>query len=146
MKMIKLWKQELIKTILVLIGVLAFRSSIAEPKRGEIIVFRYPEDPSINFIKRLVGLPGGDIEIQDGWIRVNGRPLSISGISCSPSTGGFCGKNNAQSFRRSRKHREGQAKVFRLRQRVHNSEYVILTLSAHTGSACDCPLSDAILD
>lgn len=42
-----------------------------EPKRGEIIVFKYPEDMSTFFIKRIVGLPGDKIEIKDATLYVN---------------------------------------------------------------------------
>jgi signal peptidase I len=37
-----------------------------EPKRGDIIVFRYPKDPQEYFIKRLIGLPGEEVQIADG--------------------------------------------------------------------------------
>ena len=40
------------------------------PQRGEAIVFRYPRDPRQFFIKRVVGLPGEEIKIQEGRIRV----------------------------------------------------------------------------
>jgi signal peptidase I len=43
-----------------------------DPERGDIIVFRYPVDPEINFIKRVVGLPGDVIEVTDNQITVNG--------------------------------------------------------------------------
>lgn len=41
-----------------------------EPNRGDIIVFKYPKDPSQYFIKRIVGLPGEKIEIADGRVYV----------------------------------------------------------------------------
>ncbi|MFO7265894.1 MAG: signal peptidase I [Limnochordales bacterium] len=46
-----------------------------EPQRGEIIVFRYPADPSQIFIKRIIGVPGDEIYIARGTVYVNGVPL-----------------------------------------------------------------------
>lgn len=45
-----------------------------EPTRGEIIVFRYPENPKRPFIKRLVGLGGEQVEIKDGHVLINNLP------------------------------------------------------------------------
>lgn len=42
-----------------------------EPQRGEVIVFRYPDDPSIYFIKRVVGIPGDKITYEDGNLYIN---------------------------------------------------------------------------
>ena len=47
---------------------------IGTPKRGDIVVFIYPEDRSKDFIKRLVGVPGDTIEIRDKKILINGLP------------------------------------------------------------------------
>lgn len=46
------------------------------PKRGDIIVFEYPGDRSINYVKRLVGLPGDKLIIRNGFLWVNGELLA----------------------------------------------------------------------
>lgn len=44
----------------------------SEPQRGDLIVFNYPPDPKVRFLKRLVGLPGDTIEIREGHLVING--------------------------------------------------------------------------
>ena len=46
-----------------------------EPKRGDIIVFRYPVDIRQNFVKRVMGIPGDHIHILNKVVYVNGKPL-----------------------------------------------------------------------
>jgi signal peptidase I len=46
------------------------------PKRGDVIVFRFPKDESIYFIKRVIGLPGDTIEMRDKQLFVNGKPVA----------------------------------------------------------------------
>ena len=46
---------------------------LGEPKRGDVIVFIYPEDKSKDFIKRTIGLPGDTIQITDKKVTINGR-------------------------------------------------------------------------
>lgn len=48
----------------------------ATPQRGDIVILRYPNDRSVNFVKRVVGLAGETIELRDGVVYVNGRGLS----------------------------------------------------------------------
>lgn len=45
------------------------------PDRGDVMVFRFPHDPTINFIKRVVGLPGDKIEYKGKRLHINGEPV-----------------------------------------------------------------------
>src|SRR3569832_522385 len=62
---------------------------IGKPQRGDVVVFRYPEDPSTDYIKRIVGLPGDRIEYHDKTVFINGTamPQQYIGPYTEVSTG-----------------------------------------------------------
>jgi signal peptidase I len=45
-------------------------------KRGDIVVFKYPEEPERDFIKRVIGLPGETVEMREKKVSINGKPLN----------------------------------------------------------------------
>lgn len=60
-------------------GAHLFRSPISAPlSRGDIIVFEFPLDRSINYAKRLIGLPGDNIEYRNKHLIINGQPVKIN--------------------------------------------------------------------
>jgi len=59
----------------------------AEPKRGDIIVFKFPEDENKNFIKRVVGVPGDKIEIRNGALRINDQPVPLAEVKDADQKG-----------------------------------------------------------
>ncbi|MDH4358605.1 MAG: signal peptidase I [Candidatus Berkelbacteria bacterium] len=56
---------------------------LKDPARGDVVIFHPPENPSINYIKRVIGLPGDVIEIKDGKVFVNSQALSESYVDSS---------------------------------------------------------------
>ena len=84
--------------------------SVADPKRGDVVVFRYPPDPAVNYIKRLIGLPGDRVRIVGDLIYVNGQPLEQMELG---------------------RYTDGCYENMRLTE-VHTGEHVHRTLSCHS--------------
>ncbi len=51
------------------------------PQRGEVVVFRYPPDPSLDYIKRVVGVPGDKVAYQNKRLAVNGEQVVVEKLS-----------------------------------------------------------------
>jgi signal peptidase I len=48
---------------------------VADPRRKDVVVFKYPEEPDRDFIKRVIGLPGEMVEVREKKVYINGQPL-----------------------------------------------------------------------
>jgi signal peptidase I len=60
---------------------------VGDPQRGDVMVFRYPSDPNINYIKRVIGLPGDRIAYSSGkHLTVNGQPVAEKLLGEEPGT------------------------------------------------------------
>jgi signal peptidase I len=53
---------------------------VGEPQRGDIVVFRWPVNPRLDYIKRVVGLPGDRIRYQNKTVFINGKPAQVEAI------------------------------------------------------------------
>ncbi|MFP5345257.1 MAG: signal peptidase I [Gammaproteobacteria bacterium] len=68
------------------------------PRRGDVVVFRYPKDPRIDYIKRVVGLPGDRIAYYHKTLTVNGKPMPQQPAGTYLGYGAGAGMTGAQIF------------------------------------------------
>ena len=69
------------------------------PKRGDVFVFHYPPDPSIDYIKRVVGLPGDKIAYKDKQLYINGQKLDVNFDSDYQYVGSGLNMVNAKRYK-----------------------------------------------
>ena len=60
------------------------RIASASPKRGDVVVFRLPSDPNIDYIKRVIGLPGDRVQMRDGIVVLNGTAMTTELVTLDP--------------------------------------------------------------
>ena len=69
--------------------------ALRDPHRGDIIVFKYPQDEKRDFIKRIVGTPGDEVQVKGHTVFVNGKPLKEPYVKFSDTAAGrsstYCG-------------------------------------------------------
>lgn len=68
------------------------------PARGDVIVFRYPRDESINYIKRVVGLPGDTISIREKVLYINDKPVLVETLKDAHLESGIESEDDKRSL------------------------------------------------
>ena len=86
--------------------------AVGEPQRGDVMVFRYPEDPRIDYIKRVIGVPGDHIRYQNKQLFINGE------VASQEPVGIFVGEGSESRMTGAR----------RLRENLLGVEYDILVM------------------
>lgn len=71
---------------------------IGDPQRGDIIVFRYPRNPRLTYIKRVVGIPGDTIKVRGNRITINGVPQPVEASGSFDFVDVQCNNNPSQAY------------------------------------------------
>jgi signal peptidase I len=84
---------------------------IGEPERGDVVVFRFPKDPSIDYIKRVVGVPGDEVFYRNKTLYVNGEPAEKTGLGTYTGVGSGRAMTGASVFMENLPEREHRVLV-----------------------------------
>jgi signal peptidase I len=93
--------------------------AVGEPRRGDVFVFRYPKNPKIDYIKRVIGLPGDEITYRNKVLFVNGKEVPQSYIGPYIGSGDEGRKMAGAEIRH---------------EQLPGAEHDILTWSLHSGA------------
>jgi len=99
--------------------------AISSPKRGEIIVFRYPLDPGTDFIKRVVGVPGDLIEVRGKSLYVNEKLVATKALSRRTWRDGNCGEYTSEVLSSALPGHEHKIMQMRERPVMREGEWVV---------------------
>jgi signal peptidase I len=80
----------------VIVSKLSYR--FGTPQRGDIIVFHFPRDPKEEYIKRVIGLPGDEVQVRHGSVYVNGQRLDETYLKVSTNYNGTWNVPDNQLF------------------------------------------------
>ena len=80
----------------IIVSKLAYK--LGEPERGDVVVFHLPRDPDQDYIKRIIGLPGDEVVIDDGRVFVDGALLDEPYINAQPTYYGAWQISDEQFF------------------------------------------------
>ncbi len=97
---------------------------VGEPQRGDVVVFRFPKDPSVDYIKRVVGLPGDRIGYFDKVVYVNGEPAKQTPLGTYTGVGSSLSLSGA-SLRLEQLDGVQHRILIQNRRRLGEGEYIV---------------------
>lgn len=87
-------------TIMTHSNMIGFRWSYTfdNPERGDIIIFKYPDNPKKNYVKRVIGVPGDEVRITSGKVYINGKKIKEDYVVFKDKEGNKCEPNESGNF------------------------------------------------